>query len=146
MGCCQGPQGIGTVKRSGWAALVERWLNNQTRDTNKDPDGRSETDGKSPDSSDKTDMLPEREQCMSNTMQVKPTKKGTKTELWLVLGLIAALSAVLHLAYAEIRWKGCKVIANDDSYCMTFFPMRWLILTNAIQVMMWWVGICLAVM
>ena len=40
---------------------------------------------------------------MSNTTQVKPTNKGTKTELWLVLGLIAALSAVLHLAYAEMR-------------------------------------------
>ena len=128
---------MGTVKRSGGAALVERWLNGQTRDTNKDPDGRSETDGKSPDSSDEAETLPEREQSMSNTTQVKPTNKGTKTELWLVLGLIAALSAVLHLAYAEIRWKGCKVIANDDSYRTTFFPMRWLILTNVIQVTMW---------
>ena len=83
---------------------------------------------------------------MSNTTPVKPTKKGTKTELWLVLGLIAALSAVLYLAYAEMRWKGGKVMTNDDSYRMTFLPMRWLILTNVIQVTMWWVGICLAVM
>ena len=71
---------------------------------------------------------------MSNTTQVKPTKKGTKTELWLVLGLIAALSAVLYLAYAEMRWKGVKVMTNDDSYRMTFLPMRRLILTNVIQV------------
>ena len=37
-------------------------------------------------------------------------------------------------------------MTNDDSYRMTFFPMRWLIVTNVIQVTMWWVGICLAVM
>jgi len=73
-------------------------------------------------------------------------KPCPKTLLCLLFAWMMAVPAAFLQAWVEICWK----VPEEDSCLVPLsshfchLPLAWLVLTNAIMVSMWWIGVCLA--
>jgi cytochrome c-type biogenesis protein CcmH/NrfG len=76
---------------------------------------------------------------------MKP-KTGTAQRLWKILVPLATVLTLLLVVWSDVRWKteGVGEQTGSRRARMTMLPIRWMVLTDAIMVSMWWVAMCLA--